>query len=67
MQRGAVMGKLVTLFGNACSITLTFFMAQFAPVLMDVAYVLTHRMPVGMNSLGIVMNVATLSSVGSGK
>jgi len=66
MQRDPVMGKLMTLLGYARSISLTPFMAQFAPVLADVAYILTHSMPVGMNSLGIVMKVA-LRSVGSGK
>lgn len=66
MQRGPVMGNLMTLFGNACSISLTFFMAQFAPVLVDVAHVLTHGTLSGMGCLHIVMDVA-FRSVGGGK
>jgi len=66
MQRDTVMGKFMTLFGNACSISLTFFMAQFAPVLMDVAHILTHGTLSGMGCLHIVMDVA-FRSVGGGK
>ncbi|BBP05332.1 hypothetical protein SFPGR_27540 [Sulfuriferula plumbiphila] len=66
MQRGPVMGECVTLLGNARCISLASFMAQFMPILVNVAYILAHRTLAGMNSLDIVMDVA-FCSIGGGK
>jgi len=66
MQRGPVMGKVVTLPGYARRIPLASFMAQFMPVLVNVAHILTHGTLAGMHGLDIVMDVV-LRSVGGGK
>lgn len=66
MQCDPIMGEIVTLPGYARRISLASFMTQFAPILVNVAYILTHGTLSGMNSLDIVMDVA-FRSIGGGK